>query len=137
VFKVPPKGKAAAASGPQPFGEVTKIRTTEVPATLTSFTIFDRLGECDVVRGETGSITKCFDNYIEELQIADKLREMLVDEDSENYTVFSDTERDELLLRVFKHCALGGGMCQYEDTVQPYADSHRSPLPPVLAVRHV
>ena len=53
-----------------------------------------------VVRADTGSIVKRFDNYIADLQIADKLREMLVDEDSENYTLFTDDERDELLLRV-------------------------------------
>ena len=137
VFKVPLKGKGSVAKGPQSLGDVTKIRTEAVPTTLTSFDVFDRLGEdgVQVVRGESGHIAKCFDNYIDELQIADKLRELLVDEDSENYTVFSDAERDELLLRIFRHCVLGGGMCQYEDMVQPYFEVSKKLYKGLLAVR--
>ena len=47
---------------------------------------------------------------------------MLLLDDSENYDIFSDAEREEFLFRLFKHLCLGGEVCQYEDNVQPYLD---------------
>jgi len=132
VWRVPPKGLRGA---PQPLGAVSRIRTQPVPSSLTSFSIFDRLSKAGVVREETGSIVKCFDNYIQDMQIQDKLRECLLDEDSENYTLFTDEERDELLLRLFQHCVLGGGMCQYEDEIQPYFKATKVLYKKLLAVR--
>ena len=77
----------------------------------------------------TGAVVTC------SLRLHSELRELLVDEDSENYTVFSDAERDELLLRIFRHCVLGGGMCQYEDMVQPYFEVSKKLYKGLLAVR--
>jgi hypothetical protein len=34
------------------------------------------------------------------------LRAPALTQDSENYTLFSDEERDELLLRLFQHCVV-------------------------------
>jgi hypothetical protein len=47
-------------------------------------------------------------------QISDMLREMLLSEDSENATLFSEAERSELLWRLFEHVVLGGACCQFE-----------------------
>ncbi|XP_061653652.1 cilia- and flagella-associated protein 300 isoform X1 [Phyllopteryx taeniolatus] len=47
-------------------------------------------------------------------------RQMLQDEDSENYHIMGSAERGELLFRLFKHLCLGGELNQYEDTVEPY-----------------
>ena len=51
---------------------------------------------------------------------------MLLLEDSDNYEMYSDEERDELLLRVFKHLCLGGAVCQYEDDIKPYLDTTKA-----------
>lgn len=45
---------------------------------------------------------------------------MLLIEESDHYCLYSDTEKDELLFRLFRHLCLGGQICQYEDTVEPY-----------------
>ena len=49
--------------------------------------------------------------------------------------VYTDDERDELLMRVFKHCVLGGGMCQYEDVVTPYFAVTKTLYKGLLAAR--
>ena len=48
---------------------------------------------------------------------------MLLMEDSDNYDAYSTEERDEFLFQLFKHICLGGAICQYEDTLQPYLDA--------------
>lgn len=35
---------------------------------------------------------------------------------------YSDKERDEFIFHIFKRLCVGGGMCQYEDLLQPYVD---------------
>ena len=52
--------------------------------------------------------------------------QMLLLEDSDHYDGYSDSEREEFLFRLFKHVCLGGAVCQYEDTVQPYLDVTKS-----------
>lgn len=38
--------------------------------------------------------------------------QMLLLEDSDNYDLFSASDRDQFLFRVFKHVCLGGPVCQ-------------------------
>ncbi len=49
--------------------------------------------------------------------------QMLLDPDSDNYDVFTESQRDEFLFRLFRHLCLGGAICQYEDTVTPYLET--------------
>ena len=51
---------------------------------------------------------------------------MLLLEDSDNYEMYSDEERDEFLLRIFKHLCHGGAVCQYEDDIKPYLDTTKA-----------
>ena len=48
--------------------------------------------------------------------------QMLLVGDSDNYNIYSESERAEFLFLLFKHLCLGGQVCQYEDNVQPYLD---------------
>ena len=48
------------------------------------------------------------------------LFQMLLMEDSDDYDLYNDGERDEFLFRLFKHLSLGGSICQFEDEVTPY-----------------
>lgn len=50
---------------------------------------------------------------------------MLQDEESANYFAVGRAEREEFLFRIFKHLCLGGELCQYEDTVEPYISTTR------------
>ncbi|BHF73324.1 hypothetical protein SprV_0401640500 [Sparganum proliferum] len=52
--------------------------------------------------------------------------EMLLIEDSENYCLFTEQERDEFLFRLFKHICIGGELCQFENEMNPYLDFVRS-----------
>lgn len=51
---------------------------------------------------------------------------MLLLEDSDNFECYSDNERDEVLFKLFFHLVIGGPICQYEDTIQPYLDVTKS-----------
>ena len=44
-------------------------------------------------------------------------------EDSDNYDIFSDADRQEFLFVLFKHLCLGGSVCQYEDDIKPYMET--------------
>lgn len=47
-------------------------------------------------------------------QVCDRVRELLLCEESENAELYSDDEKDELLWRIFGHLVLGGACNQYE-----------------------
>lgn len=51
---------------------------------------------------------------------------MLLLEESDNYDIYSDLERNQFLFRLFKHLCIGGQVCQFEDNVQPYVDVTKS-----------
>ncbi len=40
----------------------------------------------------------------------------------QNYEEFDDDERDEFLFRVLKALVVGGGMCQFDDKFDTYAE---------------
>lgn len=80
---------------------------------------FDRIYDRRVVL-EDGTIRKCFEEYIDGIMIADELRNLLLVEESENYEVFADDERDEFIFRLFKHLCIGGVLNQYEDNINQY-----------------
>ena len=46
--------------------------------------------------------------------------QMLLLEESDHYCLYSDSEKEEFLFRLFQHLCLGGQVCQYEDMVDPY-----------------
>ncbi|XP_033119538.1 cilia- and flagella-associated protein 300-like [Anneissia japonica] len=112
---------------------VARVESTPVACTQTSMAFFDRLQEESIVR-ENGSIAKCFDEFYEDFTIADELRKMLLLEDSDNYEVYSDKERDEFLFRLLKHISLGGPVCQYEDNVTPYLDTTKTLYKDLISV---
>eukprot|EP01052_Picozoa_sp_SAG31_P062366 SAG31_NODE_21348_length_552_cov_0.567329_2_plen_68_part_01 len=60
---------------------------------------------------------------------------MLLVEDSENYWLYSDEERNEFLFKIFSHLVLGGGMCQHEDEIVPYFEATKKFYKDLLAVR--
>lgn len=51
---------------------------------------------------------------------------MLLDEECNEYNLYSKTERDEFIFRLFQLIVLGGEFCQYEDNLQPYLDTIRT-----------
>lgn len=94
------------------------VTVETVPCTILSMTFFDRLYGA-VVR-DSGYLMKCFDEFFEDFTISDELRKMLLSEESDHWELYSDSEKDEFLYRLFRHICLGGQICQYEDTIEPY-----------------
>lgn len=93
---------------------------------MTNSVSFLRLQDADppVLRAN-GMIMKCLEESYNGYQISNKLQEMLVNEDSENFCLFSEKERDEFLFQLFRHLVIGGSLNQYEDTVEPYLEVSR------------
>ncbi|XP_067841565.1 cilia- and flagella-associated protein 300 isoform X2 [Heptranchias perlo] len=114
--------------------EVKKIEAEEVPCTQLSMLLFDRLYTEEIVR-ETGHIAKCLDEFYEDFTISDQLRQVLLLEDSDNYQIFSEAERDEFVFRIFKHLCLGGALCQFEDTIDPYLETTKAVYKELVSVQ--
>ena len=96
------------------------VNAEQIACSVLSMAFFDKLYE-DIVR-ENGHIKKCFDDYYDDFVISDELRKMLLLDDSDNYTLYDDAEREQFLFCLFKHICLGGQVCQYEDSIEPYLD---------------
>ncbi len=82
-----------------------------VPCTILNMGFFDRLTTNQIVR-ESGSIRKCFDEACDDFIVSDELRKLLLMEDSDNYCLFNEEEREEFLFKILKHLALGGPVNQ-------------------------
>eukprot|EP00744_Colponema_vietnamica_P010411 GILI01014710.1.p1 GENE.GILI01014710.1~~GILI01014710.1.p1 ORF type:complete len:260 (+),score=28.06 GILI01014710.1:71-850(+) len=103
-------------------GDVTEVSFEELPATTLSMDFFDKLEECGVT-SSTGYIKKCYEEEYEGISVTDKLRELLLVKESEQYDTFSSRERSEFLFHLFSRIVIGGSMNQYEDNVNVYLDS--------------
>jgi hypothetical protein len=97
---------------------------------------FDRLESEEVGIVRAGYIAKCLDVVCGEMVIAsDKLRLMLLDETSEEWEVFSAQERGELIFHILARLAIGGGLNQYEDQIEPYLTMTRAMYKDLVAVQ--
>lgn len=81
---------------------------------------FDKIYECGIVEKD-GTIRQCLPEYIDGLIVSDELRNMLMVEESDNYSLFG-SGRDEFIFRLFKHLCIGGKCNQYEDNINPYLE---------------
>ena len=88
---------------------------------MTSMDFFDFLKEKGLVL-HNGSIKKVIPDYYEEIEICDKIREVLLIEESEDYELIDNSLRNEFLFKIFQHVSIGGGICQYEDEIDEYLD---------------
>ena len=78
--------------------KATKVDVQDVDCTQLSVEIFDKFTEANIVR-ESGAIKKCLDEYYESIVVSDELRKCLLLEESDNYDVYSDKERNEFIFR--------------------------------------
>jgi len=87
----------------------------------------------DVI-SQTGSIRGCFEERYNDIIVNDLLRDLMVNEDSENSGLFPLKERNELLFRIFKCIIIGGGLCQSEDYITRYLDMTKKLYKELLTV---
>lgn len=114
------QGAVGGKPGPAVFDEAeTSVSFEMVPATVTNMSLFDRLMDNAVLRKD-GVIIKCMEEFVDGFQVSDKLRDMLLNPDSDNAELYSSSERGELLFCIFQHLCLGGAMNQFEDSIDAY-----------------
>ncbi|XP_012284764.1 uncharacterized protein C11orf70 homolog [Orussus abietinus] len=101
----------------------SSVELKSVPCSVLGTSFFDKLKdpENNVVY-ESGNIRKRYDLEIDGFLISDNLRGMLLDEECDEYNLYTENEREEFIFRIFQMLILGGTLCQYEDTVKPYLD---------------
>ena len=63
---------------------------------------------------------RCMDEQCGDILVSDRLRKVFLDEASEEWDLFSQTERQELIFHVLRRLAIGGGMNQYDDDMSLY-----------------
>ncbi|KAK2827277.1 hypothetical protein Q7C36_018203 [Tachysurus vachellii] len=111
--------------------EVIRVEVDLVPCTKVSVDIFDPIFSSGIVH-PSGHTAKCFHAVHHDF---DELRMMLLEEDSDNYHVVSPCDRQEFLFRLFKHIALGGELCQFEDLISPYIETAKMIYKELLSVQ--
>lgn len=70
------------------------------------------------------------------IEIADLLREYLLkEEESEHDGLFPELDQKELLFRLLSLLVLGGGVCQYEDSIEPYMEHTKNLYKSLVTVK--
>ena len=65
-----------------------------------------------------------FEEWIEGIQLADKLRKAMLFEDDENYSELQQAKyQNEFIFRLFQYLVLGGSMCQYGLDITDYLET--------------
>lgn len=123
-----------SASGEANLGVVDDIKVKQVPATLTSLSVFDCLKDGNVAT-DSGNIKKCIPDELQGVAIEDEYRKVLLDEDSEHYHLLDDSVREEFLFELLVHISVGGGLCQYEDNINIYIDTAKKMYKDLLSVQ--
>ena len=119
-----------------PASETDGVTAKAVPASLTSVDVLERLRGTPAVR-EDGYINKQIDAEYHGIVASDVLRDRMLNEESEviDEVGWSDKDRDEFLVRLFTHLAIGGALNQYEDKVDSIVDTTRAMYKSLLSVR--
>ena len=102
--------------------EIENFKYKVLHTQATNMDLFDPIYENDLVTLDTGYIHQDYDQIVEDITVSDKLRQSLIVEDSEPYSVFSQDQRDEFLFHIFKRIVIGGSLCQYEERIEPYLE---------------
>ena len=120
---------------------VCKHKTTgdmkykKAKCTQINMNILDRLGENGIVVSSDEYIRKTYGETVDEIEISDRLREVLIMKESEVYSIYDETDRSELLFILLRLIVLGGHLNQYEDYLTPYRDVLRDLYKQLVSVR--
>ena len=101
--------------------EIRPIQANYEPlgVNILSLDFFDRLETADIT-SPSGSIRGCYDEPVDGVSTGDKLRDLLVNSESENCYLYSENEMKELLFRIFRTVVVGGPMCQLDTSIHRY-----------------
>lgn len=117
-FMYSPQVRAAInATGDNPAQR--KVTCRRLSTNVMRMDFFDRLQQAGIITG-SGSIRGCMDETFDGMTVSCTLRELLINPESENAAVFSEQDRNEFLLHVFRLLVLGGPMCQADISIERY-----------------
>ncbi|VDK33889.1 unnamed protein product [Taenia asiatica] len=111
------------------------VTVSNVPCTLLSMDIFNRC--VGTVTHRTGRIKFCFEEYYESLVITDCLKRALCIRESEFYNLFTRTEREEFLFRLFKHIVIGGELSQPNEDLGVYTNFVKNLYRDIVSVQKI
>lgn len=108
------------------------IQAQALSTAVKSMDFFDRLEETGITHG--GTIRGCFEEIYDGISVSDQLREMLVNEDGENASAYSESEKKELIFVLFRMLVIGGSMCQPDYDVKRYQEMTKNLYKELLTV---
>ncbi|CAM9376257.1 unnamed protein product, partial [Ectocarpus sp. 6 AP-2014] len=121
----------------KPRGTKTSVESVQwerLKCTAMSMDFFNCLIDKGIV-SKTGNMRGCFPDVFDGVTVSDKLRELLVNPDSENADAFSPSQQEELLFHVFRVLAVGGGVCQPDDSLEPYTKAAKALYKDLVSVQ--
>ena len=99
-----------------------EVKYQRINSEIVNMSFFDFLEKADITM-KGGYIKKELDEYVEGVQLGDRLRYAFLHEESEYYcNVQEDRIQNEFIWHLLKHIALGGSMCQFEENINVYLD---------------
>jgi hypothetical protein len=102
-----------------------KIFYDQLKTTITRMDFFEPLYDHRIVNKDTDFIQKCFDVYLGDITLSDKLRVLFFGasdsfDDPLKDKVFKPEDQEEYLYHIMKRLVIGGSLMQYEDKFEPY-----------------
>jgi len=95
------------------------VKAEALSSNVLSMDFFDRLGDHVA---PNGNIRGCFEEIVEGISVGDLLRDVLLNEYSENARLFSESEKKQFIYCLFKLIAIGGSMCQPDTKIDRYLE---------------
>lgn len=101
------------------------METDLLNTSIMTMEFFNRFKESGIV-SESGSIRGCFEEIFDGISVGDKIRELLLNEDSENTYLFNTEDKKQFIYAIFKLFAVGGAMCQPDVVIDRYLEMTKS-----------
>ena|SRR3990167_2399932 len=119
---------------PTPGSSVSTVEIKKLRCSFLNLNFLDKLEEFDIVTSKD-YIKKTYGEPLHSIEITDKLREALLNPESDIYPVFDKETREELLYNLLELVVLGGSLNQYEDYLTPYRDTIKELYKHLVQVR--
>ena len=111
----------------------TKIE--ELSCSILNMSFFDAVNYEDEVVTSSDYIRACMDETFDGIVVQDKLREMLVNPDSENSCIFKDSDKKEFIHHLLKLVCVGGALCQAEEKFHEWKEMTKAMYKDFLSVQ--
>ncbi|XP_051160212.1 cilia- and flagella-associated protein 300-like isoform X2 [Leptopilina boulardi] len=115
----------------------SSVEVKQLQCSVLNMSFFDKLKNSDNnIVYNSGAIHKRYDEEIDEFLVSDNLRAMLLNEECDEYDLYTKHEREEFIFVIFQMLVLGGILCQYEDNIQCYLDATKTIYKDLISVEN-